>query len=215
MPSLGTPSGDPESASKKKRGRPTKAEAEQKAQQAAESGQIYPKPRKAKTPRASLEAGPLGASSPEAGAPEDTQSGTGTIRKRPKKPRIDDPTTTPTMGVSPQLGISGSTHRGVSGTFVPITDSQLQGPGPQSSFIAIQQPITRPGSTSLPSPARMEVSDPPQLRAIEPHPADPRLMEQRILPLPPQQSLQISQLSPRLPELPVTTSITTTNTPTA
>lgn len=39
----------------KKRGRPSKAEYEQRVREAAERGEIYPPPRKRKTPRASLE----------------------------------------------------------------------------------------------------------------------------------------------------------------
>lgn len=42
---------------KKKRGRPSKAEQEIRAAKAAERGEVYPPPKKVKTPRASMEGG--------------------------------------------------------------------------------------------------------------------------------------------------------------
>jgi len=53
-----------EPANKKKRGRPTKAEAQQRAQEAAARGEIYPQPRKGRTSMiAPPEPSPLGSSS--------------------------------------------------------------------------------------------------------------------------------------------------------
>jgi len=72
----------------KKRGRPSKAVYEQRVREAAERGEVYPPPRKRKTPRASLEGVPgegmLTPTKAEAEAGAAGESSTGKRKTRPK-----------------------------------------------------------------------------------------------------------------------------------
>ena len=90
-PAYGVPTAtSPGGKAQKKRGRPSKAEHELRAAEAAARGEVYPPPKKIKTPKTPAEEGSIAAAT--AGTTSDSavpgSTGSPEIKKRPPKPKI-------------------------------------------------------------------------------------------------------------------------------
>ncbi|KAL8815654.1 MAG: hypothetical protein Q9223_005228 [Gallowayella weberi] len=128
---------DPGDQRKKKRGRPSKAEAEIKAAEYAARGEPYPPPRKPKNPKLSSEgtstAGPSITFTPVTMGPGAAE-GSLSAKKRATKVKAQTDDTIPIHGPSPDTlqqtqGIGGSAVK------TPNTISQTSNPGPAPSGV--------------------------------------------------------------------------------
>lgn len=168
-----SPVGEP--ANKKKRGRPTKAEAQQRAQEAAARGEVYPPPRKARqsltaseasqgdthlhaqTPPGSVPPASTGAITPQHTQPEQSQESSSGKKKRAKP--------TPLELEKPQRAPSETESPLAFGSAVgdPNRSSQAY-----SSFTPISAPL--PSSTEQRDrDVRMEGVEESQPRTTTPH----------------------------------------------
>lgn len=171
------PAGEP--ANKKKRGRPTKAEAQQRAQEAAARGEIYPPPRRG---RASI-TGPPSESSPQ--GPESRSHEQRT--PPPSAPTQLSSTMTPQQQIGPEHGSESSSgkrrrtrpqplelekHRALSDMESPLAYGSSSGDPTRNPTYSTYTPISAPLPSSTDSrdrDVRMEGVEETQPRTTTPH----------------------------------------------
>ncbi|KAF2855114.1 hypothetical protein T440DRAFT_204242 [Plenodomus tracheiphilus IPT5] len=171
------PTGEP--ANKKKRGRPTKAEAQQRAQEAAARGEIYPPPRRGRVSMTE----PPSESSPQGPEPRSHEQRT----PPPSAPTQPSSTMTPQQQIGPEQTSESSSgkrrrtrpqplelekHRTLSDMESPLAYGSSSGDPARNQPYSAYTPISAPLASSTDSrdrDVRMEGVEDTQPRTTTPH----------------------------------------------
>lgn len=170
-----TPTGEP--ANKKKRGRPTKAEAQQRAQEAAARGEIYPPPRR----------GRVSLTGPSESSPQGPESRPLDQRTPPSAPTHASSTMTPQRQIGPEQQSESSSgkrrrarpqplelekHRTLSDMDSPLAYGSSSGDPTRNPTYSAYTPVSAPLPSSTDSrdrDIRMEGVEETQPRTTTPH----------------------------------------------
>ena len=131
----------------KKRGRPSKADQEARAAEAAARGEVYPPPKKIKTPRSSIEGPAPMAMMMTVGAPTEAEAGGSPLGK--KNARLgEDPVQAEMESLQATASAADRMHEGASRETVPETQAS-EFAAPESLLAGMQEHAARTAETDV------------------------------------------------------------------
>jgi hypothetical protein len=164
-----------EPAHKKKRGRPTKAESQARAEAAAARGEVYPPPRKSRTSLTSIEPSPGEAPHPGGNPPMPSPLGAGLGSSTPQQTHADPPSESSSgkkkRGKPTPLELEKQPQRGPNETESPMSFGLGTGDQSRSQAYSSFTPISAPPLSAEPRDRdmRMEGVEESQPRTTTPH----------------------------------------------
>jgi hypothetical protein len=170
-----SPVGEP--VNKKKRGRPTKAESQARAEAAAARGEVYPPPRKGRQSLTSADPPPgeaqRSAQDPSVPTPSATTGAATPQQTQPEQPSADSSSGKRKRAAKPTPLELEKPHREVTGTESPLayaigTGDQSRGQA-YSTFTPISAPLPSGDSRDRDRDVRMEGVEETQPRTTTPH----------------------------------------------